>query len=72
METSATMTKKRRHLGELPEHQVNNQADDQDHLDRCWSGKSLSTPGTGSASCYPSVTPTIFFTSLYMLVTWLY
>lgn len=71
--TLAMMTRKRRRLGKYLVTLGIIEADKQDNLDRCWSGKSLSTPRTESASCHPSVILYPFLTSsLYMLVTWLY
>jgi hypothetical protein len=69
--TLATMTRRRRRLGEYPLPLAHIQADKQDDLDRCWSGKGLSTPRTESTSSYPSLIPNSF-SSLYMLLTWLY
>jgi len=66
METLATMTRKRRHLGKFPVHLANIEADKQDNLDRCWSGKSLSTPRTESAACYPSVIRPLFSIHIFV------
>jgi len=66
MGTLATMTRKRRHLGKSPIHLANIQADKQDNLDRCWSGKSLSTPRTESASSHPSVIRLLFSIHIFV------